>query len=113
METQNEAEIQKLGELKQAEIDELMQKIEAAKTPAERVIIAFGGQSKAADALEISRAAVCLWNRETPRHGSQRGRIPSQQFDKILQAAKSRGIPLTAEHLARFDADETTDEAGD
>jgi len=92
-----------ISTLTEAEAVSVGEKIAAAKTPAARVIAAFGGQSRAAAALGMSRAAICLWNRETPRHGEQAGRIPSRQFSKILAAANARGIPLTAENLARFD----------
>jgi len=99
-ETENVEQVEKLSE---AEILARMEQVEAAKTPAARVIAAFKTQAKAAKAIDVSRAAICLWNKPEPRHGEQAGRIPSRQFGTILAAAGKLGIPLTADHLARFD----------
>lgn len=47
----------------------------------------------------VSRQKVDRWMRI--------GNIPAKYFDRVLRAAKSRDIPLTADDLVRIHADRT------
>lgn len=70
-------------------------------TPAEVVVDAFNGISQTAKALGVEYIYVWRWLQPhlDPVDGKTSGRIPSRYHVGILQAAKSRGIHLTLEHL--------------
>jgi hypothetical protein len=68
------------------------------KTPADRVIKAFGGVRATARVLDISPGAVSRWNSPADKGGTA-GRVPSARQYDILREAKKRGLDLKAEDL--------------
>jgi len=67
-------------------------------TPASLIVSRFGSKSAVADAVGVHRTRVYDWLRDKERGGSG-GRIPQSHHLKLLEAARERGIPLTAAEL--------------
>jgi len=68
--------------------------------PIDRIIELFGGMSKLAQALAHEYPTTVQGWRD-------RGNVPSRHIPKIIEAAKSRGIKLSAADF--FDITDTTD----
>lgn len=67
-------------------------------SPADRVIKAFGGVRETARALSRNPSSVSRW-RSSKEDGGTGGRVPGPIQGTVLEAAKSRGIALTADDL--------------
>jgi hypothetical protein len=70
----------------------------AKSTPADKVIEAFDGVRATARALGRNPSSVSRW-RKSREDGGTDGRIPSNLQEAVIQAARSRGLTLTAEDL--------------
>ncbi len=69
-------------------------------SPAEYVIHVFGSGQAVANVVGKTRQAVYLWKRPRKLGGCD-GKVPTRSIEKILKAAKLRGLDLTAEDLIR------------
>lgn len=67
-------------------------------TPANKVIAAFQGVRATARALDRNPSSVSRW-RKSREDGGTDCRVPSNLQEKVLLAAQSRGIALTADDL--------------
>jgi hypothetical protein len=67
-------------------------------TPAALVVHRFGGCRALAKLLQISPSAVSRWNKPRSEGGTD-GLIPSRKQHAILQAARDKGLDLTADDL--------------
>lgn len=70
----------------------------SCKTPAERVISAFGGVRATARIIERSSSTVSRWQKPRDQGGTG-GRVPSSAQGVLLAHARANGIALTAEDL--------------
>ena len=59
------------------------------KTVADKIAAKFGGQVPMAEAIGITQSTIAQWNR---RSG---GIVPARHQQKILDAAKERGLDVT------------------
>lgn len=67
-------------------------------TPAQILVLRFGGVRKTARAIGRSPAAVSKWTKNETREGLK-GTIPSAVQPHILMLARKLGLDLTAEDL--------------
>lgn len=67
-------------------------------TQVEKIVYKFGGQTRLAKMLGISRSAIARWNMPHDKGGAG-GRIPSKRLKAILDAADLLGIEVTMEDL--------------
>lgn len=67
-------------------------------TPAEYIVHVFGGVRAAARALGRSPCQISKWKSPEDAKGCG-GRIPSKAQKSALDAAKTKGLDLTAEDL--------------
>ena len=72
--------------------------VEPVKTPADRVIAAFGGVRATARVGKRNPSSVARWRMSKERFGTD-GRVPSACQEALLLEARARGLPLTAEDL--------------
>lgn len=63
------------------------------KTPADIVIVKFGGHQAIADILNCDVSRVYRWTYSSERGGTG-GRIPNRHQNTLLVEAKARGIDL-------------------
>ena len=68
------------------------------KTPAEKVIAAFGGVRPLARLLDRNPSSVVRWRR-SKQEGGTGGAVPTGLQGKVLALARMRGIILTADDL--------------
>jgi hypothetical protein len=66
--------------------------------PAQAVIQKFGGPSAVAELLGIHRTRVSNWQRPQSSGGTG-GLIPAKHQQRLLDAARERGLDLKAEHF--------------
>lgn len=69
-----------------------------AMTPAQRAIEAFGGVQNLAAAIGRDVSRIHRWTYPADRGGTD-GHIPGSAVRRVLQAAKARGIELSANDL--------------
>lgn len=69
-----------------------MTKVKAKFNQAEKVVARFGGYSKLAALLGVSRQTVYRWLQ--PRPIGTEGLIPTSQTPAILELAKTHGVDL-------------------
>lgn len=62
-------------------------------SPAEYVVLVFGGQTATAKALRRGQATICQWLNSRQRGGTG-GFIPSPAQQMILKVAKKRGLDI-------------------
>jgi transposase len=67
-------------------------------TPASLIVGRFGSASTVAEVTGVHRTRVYNWLRAKELGGSG-GRIPQSHHLRLLEAARERGIPLTAAEL--------------
>lgn len=67
-------------------------------SPAAKVIAAFGGPRALASAINRNVAQIYRWTYPASRGGTA-GKIPGSALHDVLDAAKERGIKLTADDL--------------
>jgi amino-acid N-acetyltransferase len=67
-------------------------------TPADRVISAFGGVRETARALDRNPSSISRW-RSPKEDGGTGGRVPGPIQETVLEAARARGLSLTASDL--------------
>lgn len=67
-------------------------------SPADKVIAAFKGVRATARALGRNPSSVSRW-RKSREDGGTDGRVPGNLQEKVLQAAQTMGIALTADDL--------------
>lgn len=73
-------------------------------TPAQFVVKVFGSQTAVAKILDIEVSAVNNWlNPRMKKKGGGNGLVPSKHHEKLLKAARSEGLELTANHLVYGD----------
>lgn len=70
----------------------------AAPTPAEKAIAAFGSPQALAEAIDRNVARIYRWTYPASRGGTG-GRIPGSALHDVLDAAKKRGLKLSADDL--------------
>jgi hypothetical protein len=81
--------------------------------PAKRVIEAFGGPAKFADAIGRNVSRIHRWTYPEGRGGTG-GAIPggTKMLQTILDAAKVRGINLSLDDLVNADPDPSAEKVG-
>lgn len=68
------------------------------KTPIDLAIVEFGGVTKLAKALKISKANVSKWRSYQNRYGDK-GLIPTWAMAELLKISKKREYKISAEDL--------------
>jgi hypothetical protein len=68
------------------------------RSPADIAIVEFGGVTKLAKAVNVSKASVSKW-RSFINEDGQQGLIPSWALPKVLQISKKRSYKISAEDL--------------
>lgn len=70
-----------------------MTKLKPRYNQAEKIVSRFGGYTKVAELLGVSRQTVYRWQRPRP-HGTD-GVIPSSKVIELIELARSQRIDLT------------------
>ncbi len=66
--------------------------------PAQTIIRKLGGPTAVAEIVGIHRTRVSSWQRARDAGGTG-GRVPQAHIDKLLDFARVKGIPLSAEEF--------------
>lgn len=75
--------------------------------PAQTIIRKLGGPSAVANLVGIHRTRVSSWQRAQARGGTG-GRVPQGHIPTLLQAARERGVDLSADDFLPPDASPPT-----